>query len=167
MTCPMITVDDLSDFTGRPAESFNSVFVMYSAIPQAVLLFKMATCIEDFEQLSEDNQNLVKFAIMAMVDDIALKAPFQAALASPFNSESIGSYSYSKSAAAAIKNGTETGVFWFDMAVRKLSVCDSLSVGGGGVGGNIQRGGIEMFEYDGTFTPGELSGNYAFVSPSS
>ena len=53
------------------------------------------------------------------------------------------------------------------MAVRKLSVCDSLSVGGGGVGGNIQRGGIEMFEYDGTFTPGELSGNYAFVSPSS
>jgi len=141
----------IAAFTGRPAASFPETFIASSAIPQAMLLFKIGTCIFDPELLTVD------FAIISMADAIHLSAPYQAAKASPFNSESIGSYSYSKVAQAAQK-GLETGIMWFDMAVGQLSVCDRAS-------GDFQRGGIEMFEHDGTFIAGHLSGNVEYLSP--
>lgn len=150
---------DLSEFTGRPLASFPTSFVESSAIPQAVLLFKIGTCIVDPSALSVEDQQLVDFAIISMADAIHLTAPYQKALASPFNSESIGSYSYSKTA-KAVQKGLETGVMWFDMAVLRLSQCEALG------GGFFQGGGIEVFENDGDFAPGHLSHNVDFLSPS-
>jgi len=147
----------IAAFTGRPVASFPETFIASSAIPQAVLLFKIGTCIFDPEKLTPDQQQMVDFAIISMADAIHLTAPYQSAKASPFNSESIGSYSYSKVAAAAQK-GLETGIMWFDMAVGQLSVCDRAS-------GDFQRGGIEMFEHDGTFVTGHVSGNVEYLSP--
>lgn len=157
MAYPTITREDIAGFTGRPVASFPQAFLEASAIPQALLLFKLGTCIFDPELLTVDQQLLVKFAIMSMADGIHLTAPYQTSLANPFNSESIGSYSYSKTA-KAVQEGKETGIMWFDMAVRQLGQCDNVS-------GDFMRGGIEIYEHDGTFMDGALSGNVYFLSP--
>lgn len=142
---------DLANFTGRPAASFPTTFITMSAFPQATLLFKMATCLASPDALSDDQKQMVDFAILSFADAIHLDAPYQAAKASPFNSESIGSYSYGK-AATAVSKGASTGVFWFDRAVSELSVCDALD-------GIPMSTGIEIFEYDATTVPGAMRGN--------
>ena len=151
----------IADFTGRPLVSFPEAFVTDSAIPQALLLFKIGTCLAAPDDLTEDQQQMVDFAILAMADAIHLAQPYQTALASPFNSESIGSYSYSKTA-KAIRQGNETGVDWFDIAIDQLSVCDEL-------GGSFMQGGIEIFENDGLFAGGVRlggqRGNVDYLSP--
>lgn len=151
------TRQDLADFTGRPLASFPETYVNNSAIPQALLLFKIGTCLASPDDLTPDQQQLVDFAIMSMADSIHLVAPYQTAIASPFNSETIGSYSYSK-VAKAIQSGEETGVMWFDLAIDQLSVCDDIN-------GNFMQGGIEVFENDAIFIPGHLKGNVDFLSP--
>lgn len=147
----------LADFTGRPVASFPEAFITNSAVPQALLLFKLGTCLAAPDDLTEDQQLLVDFAIMSMADGIHLTAPYQAALASPFNSESIGSYSYSKTA-KAIQQGLETGIGWFDRAIDELSVCENEQSG-------FLYGGIEVFEHDATFLAGERGQNLRFMSP--
>lgn len=119
------TRQNLADFTGRPVASFPEGYVTTSAFPQALLLFKLGTCLASPDDLSPEQKQLVDFAVLSMADAIHLSAPYQTALASPFNSESIGSYSYSR-AAHAVSQGLPTGVSWFDMAIQQLSVCDSL-----------------------------------------
>lgn len=151
------TREMLSGFTGRTLTSFPETFVNGSAIPQAVLLFKIATAIVDPALLDAESQQLVDFAILSMADAIHLSAPYQVALASPFNSESIGSYSYSKTA-VAIKKGLETGIMWFDMAVALLSQKDALD-------GSFMGGGIEIFEHDGMFVTSDYLGNVALLTP--
>lgn len=157
MTYKTYTRAMLSSFTGRPAASFPATFVEKSAIPQALLLFKLGTCLASPDHLDANDQQLVDFAIMSMADSIHLAQPYQAALASPFNSESIGSYSYSKTV-RAVRGGEPTGVTWFDMAIEALSVCDSNS-------GDFQRGGIEVYEHDGGLTSGAISGNVTYLTP--
>lgn len=125
MSYPTYTRQDLANFTGRPLVSFPDGFVTSSAFPQALLLFKMGTCLASLNDLSEDQKQLAKFAILSMADAIHLSAPYQTVLASPFNSESIGSYSYSR-AAQAVSKGLPTGIGWFDIAMQELSVCDTL-----------------------------------------
>lgn len=155
------TREMLATFTGRPVASFPQAFVENSAIPQALLLFKLGTCLASPDALTTDQKQLVDFAILSMADAIHLTAPYQAAKANPFNSESIGSYSYSKTA-QAVQSGLETGIMWFDMAIDQLSVCDSLS-------GSFAQGGIEVFENDGRFAGGARlggqAGNVDFLSP--
>lgn len=105
--------------------SFPEGYVTASAFPQALLLFKMGTCLASLNDLNEDQKQLAKFAILSMADAIHLSAPYQTVLASPFNSESIGSYSYSR-AAQAVSKGLPTGIGWFDIAMQELSVCDAM-----------------------------------------
>lgn len=119
------TREMLADFSGRPLVSFPNGFVTNSAIPQALLLFKMGTCLASTDHLTPDQQQLVDFAVISMADAIHLSAPYQTVLASPFNSESIGSYSYSR-AAQVVSKGLPTGIGWFDLAIQELSVCDEL-----------------------------------------
>lgn len=157
MAYPALTRDDLAKFTGRPAASFPETFITESAIPQATLLFKLGTCILDPELMPPDAQQLTKYAIIAMADAIHLSAPYQTALASPFNSESIGSYSYSKTA-AAVQKGDATGIMWFDMAVQQLSMCDRTN-------GDFMGGGIEVFENGAAYVVGHQTGNVRFLSP--
>lgn len=151
------TVQMLSDFTGRPVASFPENFVKVSAFPQALLLFKLGTCLASPDDLTTDQKLLVDYAIMSMADGIHLAQPYQTALASPFNSESIGSYSYSK-VVKAVQRGEETGVMWFDMAIKELSVCDDSD-------GLAMTGGIEVFDHTGYTVPGHVGANTLFLTP--
>ena len=148
---------DLADFTGRPVASFPVTYTTNSALPQALLLFKLGTCIASPDALSPEEQQLVDFAVLSMADAIGLASKYATVVAAPFNSESIGSYSYSK-AARAVQNREDTGVVWFDMAVRQLSVCDLQD-------GISMTGGIEVFErVGGDFTPGHIGSNFQFLT---
>lgn len=157
MAYPTYTPAMLASFTGRPVESFPEPYTSSSVIPQATLLFKMGTCLVDPSTLKPEEQQLIDFAILAMADAIHLSAPYSEALASPFSSESIGSYSYSK-ATSAVQQGDATGIQWFDMAVSHLGVCDTSD-------GIEMSGGIEIFEYQGYFVQGHVGANIQFLTP--
>lgn len=138
MTLAPPTVAELSAFTGRATVTFGAFAV--EALAQATLLFTLATELE-FYPLDENLVRLAKYGIMDMADKIYLSQPYQEATASPYQSETIGSYSYSKSV-QAVKKGDATGVMWFDLAVNKLSHGDSIGA----------TGSIEGMEWDGLTT---------------
>jgi hypothetical protein len=156
MAYPVYTAADLATFSGRPESEYTAY--ADQALLQATLLFKIGTCRAEppAEGLGWD---LMKFAILAMADAIVLSQPHQKVLANPFNSETIGSYSYSKTA-GAVAAAQPTGIMWFDMAMKELSLC-SLS------NGLVPGGAIEVFEDDGpgVFTQGAHPGNLRFLSP--
>lgn len=158
MTYPTYTTQDLADFTGRPKASFREPYTSSSALPQAILLFKMGTCLASLSELSEDAQQMAKFGMLEMADSIGLASLYATVHANPFSSESIGSYSYGK-VAKAVQRGDDTGIFWFDKAVRELSVCEDTD-------GLSMSGGIEVFENTGGyFGPGHVGANIAFLTP--
>lgn len=130
------TVADLATFTGRASNTFG-VFAP-EALTQAALLFYFATGLEEYP---EDFQlaSLAKYGILDMADKIYLSQPYKQATTSPFQSETIGSYSYSK-LTKSVSKGDSTGVTWFDLAVNKLRA------GGTGIGSS---GSIEGMEWDG------------------
>jgi len=136
---PALNKGDLSRFSGRPTAAYGNAGALRTAITQATLLFKIATCRSDFPD-NEQDAELATMAIAAYADHIYLRLPFAKAEASPFSSESLGSYSYSKSASAAAK-GDKTGIMWFDLAVDRLSQCDISD-------GVPTHGGVEIFEHD-------------------
>lgn len=119
------TVSDLADFTGSEQSSY-SAFVS-QALVQATLLFGFATGLEQYPDTTAE-RSLAYNGILEMADKLYLSQPYAAALASPFQSESIGSYSYSK-ASGAVSKGQATGVVWFDLAVQKLSVRPVVEAG--------------------------------------
>ncbi len=151
------TVEMLSNFTGRPQASFPASFMNASAFPQALLLWKIGTCLASPDDLTTDQKQMVDFAILSMADAIHLAQPYQTVLASPFSSESIGSYSYSK-AVKAVQKGEATGIDWFDTAREFLSVCDYSD-------GLAMTGGIQVFENQGYFAPGNIGANVQFLTP--
>lgn len=152
---PSISPKDMAEFTGRPEASFPNTRLT-GAVSQATLLFKIGTCLAS---LPDDpiKQELAKNAIIAFTDYILLSQPFAKALASPFSSESLGSYSYSKSA-KQVASGDKTGIMWFDLAIEQMSVCDQMS------GGDFGTGGIEVFEHDGEFVAGAIGSNVRLVT---
>lgn len=130
------TVADLAVFTGRESNTFGQFAT--EALSQATLLFYLATDIPDYPDDASLAQ-LARYGILDMADKIYLSQPYQEASASPFQSETIGSYSYAK-AVAAVKKGDSTGVMWFDLAVNKLKAA------GSGIGAT---GSIRGMEWDG------------------
>lgn len=157
MAYPTYTVADLANFSGRPQLAYMNAGYVPTAIGQATLLFKIATCLANIPEES-DKQDLAKFAILQMADSIYWAQQYQDAVNNPFSSESIGSYSYSK-VAAAVNKGDKTGIMWFDLAVDQMGVCEDLD--------NIPfSGGIEIFEFDGQFVDGRMANaNTRFLSP--
>lgn len=130
------TIGDLAAFTGRPSNTFGDF--ASEALTQATLLLMLATELTEYP--SDINlANLAKYAILDMADSIYLGQPYKQTMASPFQSESIGSYSYSKMT-KAVKKGDSTGVAWFDMAVSKLRSANA---------GITASGSIEGMEWDG------------------
>lgn len=153
---PEFTVNDLADFSGRDVSEYTNTGYAATAIAQAMLLFKLGTCLGDNWPDDPTMAALAKMAVLSMADAIYLVQPFQKILSNPFSSETIGSYSYSK-VAGAVMGGLPTGIMWFDMAMSKLSICDitdSISMGGG----------IQVFEDDGLFAQGR-GNNVQFLSP--
>jgi hypothetical protein len=128
MPWPVPTVEQLAEFTGRPAVSYTSY--ANSALLQSAMLFTMLAerTAADYGAMAPDDQQLANMGVMAMGDYIYLRFPYQQVLANPLQGETIGSYSYSKPLqaqarnAAAIEVSAETtGVTMFDLAVRMLA----------------------------------------------
>jgi len=142
MTLAPPTVADLATFTGRASSTFG-VFAP-QALAQATLLLYLSTGLEAYPENAQ-LASLAKFGIMEMADRIYLSQPYQEASASPYQSETIGSYSYTRMT-QAIKKGDATGVMWFDLAVNKLKAS------GSGIGAS---GSIEGMEFDGVEFNGE------------
>lgn len=173
MPIPRFTVDDLEAFSGREAESYPQPF-SGTALSQAVLLFKLATGLADFPD-DPQRREVARYAVLALADEFVLQQPYQQVIASPLNSESIGSYHYmktrsrsqsAKGADAAQGNifaravqssimGADTGVMWFDIAVQTLGIKNQ---------GQFLNGGIEVFEHDAIIVKG-LQLNKRLLSP--
>lgn len=144
---PEFTVADLSLYSGRASSEYTNAAFVPTALAQATLLFKLGTCLGDEWPDDPTMAELARMAVLSMADSIYLVQPFQTVLSTPFSSETIGSYSYSK-LAGAVAGGLPTGITWFDLAMSKLSICDISS-------GIPTGGGIEAFEDDAWFTSGE------------
>jgi len=136
MTLASPSVAELATFTGRASNTFGEFAV--EALAQATLLFYLATDLESYP-INPQLQMLAKNGILEMADKLYLGQPYQEASASPYQSETIGSYSYSK-LTASVRKGDATGVMWFDLAVNKLKS------GGSSIGAS---GSIEGMEWDG------------------
>lgn len=118
---PVPTLDDLATFTGRPVTTFSGF--ASQALSQAALMFSVVTGLEALPD-DPDLAQLANNAIMEMADRLVLEQPYQAISSGPFQSETIGSYTYSKVTATSTKvqNGVKTGLFWWDIAFDRLSV---------------------------------------------
>lgn len=115
------SISDLTTFKGKSAGYYTSF--ADQALLQAALLLRIRTGITEYPE-DDDLELLARYAIMDLANLIYLETPYDEVLAKPFSSESIGSYSYSKSAQAA-RRGEQTGSMWFDLAVSELA-----SIGG-------------------------------------
>lgn len=145
------SVADLASFSGRESNTFGPFAT--EALSQATLLFYLATDLAEYPQDASLMQ-LATYGILDMADKIYLSQPYQEASASPFQSETIGSYSYTR-AVNSVRKGDATGVMWFDMAVNKLKRP------GSGIGAT---GSIQGMEYDGIEK--NNSGRYTIVGGS-
>jgi hypothetical protein len=154
MAFPVYTVDDLAQVTGRDAASFTNPAFVDQALLQATLLYRIGTNRVDMPGNDTDDQ-MVRYGILFMADAIILSQPYKEQMASPFSSESIGSYSYSK-ASNAVANGLPTGVSWFDMAVQLTSL---------GRDYDLLFGGIEILELDAEIGQGHIGENKLLISP--
>ena len=141
------TTTELQTFTGRTG---YSSFVT-QALAQSTLLFEVLTGLTEYPADASLLQ-LAKNGILEFADFAYNSQPYQTQKANPMQSETIGAYSYSKAIQAA-KKGIETGIFWFDLAVRKLKTKDASEVG---------FGSISMDEWDHIISE---DGYYKFVGP--
>jgi hypothetical protein len=124
------TVADLTAFTGR-SESYPDY--ANTALAQAGLLFTLTSGVSTYPD-DADLANLVRNAIMDMANRMVLEVPYAATKASPLASETIGSYSYTKSATAAkAASGSRTGLLWWDLAMQLLMTADQSVVASGSV----------------------------------
>jgi hypothetical protein len=128
------SVSDLATFKGK-SENFYTQFAE-QALAQAALLLSIRTGLTAIPE-DESEALLANYAIMDLANQIYLESPYDEILAKPFSSESIGSYSYSKSASAARK-GEDSGSMWFELALERLGNVDGDF--------DVNSGSISMFE---------------------
>lgn len=149
---PIPTVAELAAFKMRPVGFYTETYAL-QAMSQAALLLMLRTGISE---MPEDDQEatLVSYAIMDLGNQIYLESPYDEILAKPFSSETIGSYSYSKSAQAA-KNGETTGSMWFDLAISQLSALDGSY--------DVNSSSISMFERNDYYQ--DANGNRYVLGP--
>lgn len=157
MTFPTYTVQDLATFATKEVDEFDEEYAN-THIAQASILLRVATCLSD-PPTDPFKLELWKSAVLDMALKLDITSNYRSAKYSPFSSETIGSYNYSI-ALTKIKEGADTGVMWFDIAIAQLGMCDVM-----GNTGAHSSGGIEVMEHDGTFVPGFVPGNERLLSP--
>lgn len=125
---PVPTLAQLAAFSGRPETSYSGY--AESALLQATLYFSIYTELtpSDYSALDPDSQLLAQQGITAMSDWIYLRQPYQAAIASPLQGETIGSYTYSKPFQVEMRNlqaqelgVSSTGIILWDLAIQVLA----------------------------------------------
>jgi len=106
-----IVPPSVNEFQHRKDEGYTDE----EALRLATDLFFRATNLKAYPTIPSEVR-LVNEAIYHMAWFLQERHEDQEAMFSPFSSERIGSYSYSKMA-KAVAEGSETGVNWFDWAV--------------------------------------------------
>lgn len=150
---PIPTVAELAAFKMRPVSFYSETYAL-QAMSQAALLLMLRTGISEMPE-DEQEATLARYAIMDLGNQIYLESPYDEILAKPFSSESIGSYSYSKSSQAA-KNGEATGSMWFDLAISQLSALDGSY--------DVNSASISLFERENYYR--DESGDRFVLGPS-
>jgi len=151
MGYPLFSKQDLADFVGVPVQTLQSR--VETALVQSSLLFTIVTEVSEVPD-EEDKANLIKFAILEMAYDIYLKQPFVDVKAKPYQSETIGSYSYSiGSHAYKAMQGDKTGLMWWDLAISKIGQAVVIS-----------SGSIAVFDRDHNIWS-DSAGNLVLVGP--
>lgn len=123
--------DEMADFNGTEEDDLSTFAPQ--ALLQSTLLLTLVTGLSAYPD-DDDLEQLAKNAILEMAWDIYYKqlAKYAQTQASPLQSESIGSYSYSKgSPAFKAKNNEKTGLFWWDLAIERLGSDGNSRVGTG------------------------------------
>lgn len=167
MPYPSFVTQDVADFSGRDIDSYPDPYSTM-AISQATLIFKIATGItDDLFPTDPTAVQIARFGIIALADELILQQPYQQVVASPLNSESIGSYHYMKTYSRSVSTaslalqgnvfaktarsaimGSVTGCMWFDLAVDTLGIKNLAR-------GQFLNGGIEAMEHDAVFVNGQ------------
>ncbi len=116
---PVPTTVELAEFTGRPEAALGDFAVQ--ALRQATLMFSILTKLTDYPD-DPDLTQLAKYAIMEMADRLLLEQPYAETRSGPFQTETIGSYSYSKitQTSKLASAGLRTGLFFWDTAIDEL-----------------------------------------------
>lgn len=134
MPWPVPTVAELAGYAGRPVASYTPY--ANSALLQATVMFTILSELsaDDYAGMQPDYQLLANMGVMAMADWLYLRWPYQQVMASPLQSETIGSYAYSKPIQEMARNAQaievtseKTGVDMFDLAIRRLARRRSLA----------------------------------------
>ena len=114
-----ITPEELDDFRENGYSDQDALDLAQGLLEQAI------PCLGDIaDSLKDWQKTLVKSAILEMAYYLQLEKQNFEGATSPFQSETQGSYSYSKMS-VAVRNKTGTGVANFDRAVDTLaSMCD-------------------------------------------
>lgn len=130
LTAP--TLDELVTFTGRPTATFGAFAA--EALAQATLMFSIVTKLTGYPD-DPDLLQLAKNAILEMADRLLLEQPFAEVSVRPFQTETIGNYSYSRATAtvASVANGFKTGLFWWDIALEQLTIAGATSIAHGSI----------------------------------
>ncbi len=130
LTAP--TTADLAAFTGRPEAGLGAFAP--AALTQATLLFSITTGLNEYPT-DPDRATLASYAILELADRLVLEQPYAQTAASPFASETILSYTYTKATKTAkkVEDGLPTGLRWWDLAIDELSAKDRSVVSHGSV----------------------------------
>jgi hypothetical protein len=123
---PTFTVAQLSQFSGRALQSYTPY--ADQALIQAVVIFMLVTQVTTWPT-DELSAQIATLGILQYADVLVLEQPYQQVIHNPFQSQTIGSTSYSKptaymrgNAAANALKGEATGIPFFDYAVQKLAL---------------------------------------------
>lgn len=126
MSFPQFSVAQLAEFSGRGLQEYTPY--ADQALLQATVIFMLVTQLNDIPEDAFEAQ-IATFGILAYADSIVLEQPYQQVVHNPFQSQTIGSTSYSKpvsysrgNAATNALKGEATGITWFDLAVQKLAL---------------------------------------------
>jgi hypothetical protein len=154
---PVPLVSDLSTFSGRDQATYTGY--ANAALLQSTIRFTFLTEITNPDQFTgynnltvADQTQLALYGICALADNIYLNFPYQGVMASPLNSETVGTWTYTKEAtngaggsayrlqAGALElSMASTGITLFDMAVQLLALRTIAS--------GVFHGGTTVFDH--------------------
>ena len=121
MALPAPSLADLQTFKGGDPYDTSETSHIDMMLEQATLAVWLDTGLEDYPTDTRAAQ-VVKYAIMDLTLWLLAQEESRDEINSPFSSERIGSYSYSKMQAAR-KDGS-SGIYWLDRLFQMLSGTD-------------------------------------------
>jgi len=157
MPLPVVTTAQLATFTGQPEQMFG--IYVNEALAQASFLVEMATGVHELDPSDAYGLRLYAYSVAEIAAHLYAEQQYWTVSINPFQSESIGSYTYNKSQMSSkVSNGDYGDLMWLPLYADYLQ---SLDLDGAGSG--IQSGQIHGSEYDGVGIA--IDGDLRMLSP--